>query len=698
MSTFYAYCRVADDIVDEPGPSEAEKRQQLLHLRSEIKSCYEGTPSTELGFELQEIIREYLIPPQPFFDLLDGVEMDLVKRRYATFEELSLYCYRVASAVGLVSIEIFGFSHPQSKEYAVALGMAFQLTNILRDVQHDLEKYDRIYLPQTELNAFGVTETDLRSGEISPAKARLFRLQHFRATHYFHKASRLLPPVDRPGFIAAELMTEVYYRLLNKIQKRDFNILSTPVRLNKLQKMWAVGVASKKGAAINRHPRPKPKHIAVWGAGFAGISAATHLVRAGHTVDLYESRSYLGGRAHSFTDVKTGLTFDNGQHIFMGCYHSCLELFDMLGITDKLALRDTMEVPFLSPGGRMERLKSSNLPAPFHLAGALLNYGELSWKDRFAIARLGLALRLGQKPAARQTVTEWFKQHGQTPNSIRSLWEPFCVAALNEPCQHASALLLYETLRRSLFGTKADAAIYISRVGLSELFQPELQLFLNATGSRLKLNEGIRSVQWDGTRISSFESSSQANIQADAYVSALPWMTLKTLLPEEEKLTRDLASIGSSPIISLHIICDCPITDEPFVGLLDSQLHWIFDRSAHLPESERQNFMYALVISAATPVMEMKQDEFVRFMWSEVNRFFPHTRSGQILRHIVYKSKDATFAARPETEAHRPGPRSPWKNLFLTGDWTRTGLPGTLEGAVWSGQEVVNAIDQAGMD
>ncbi len=694
MSTFYAFCRIADDIVDELGTSEVEKRQQINELRSEIKACYEGIPATELGFELKDIIHEYLIPPQPFFDLLDGVEMDLHKNRYETFEELTLYCYRVASAVGLVSIEIFGFTHAQSKDYAIALGMAFQLTNILRDVNVDLAKYDRIYLPQEELRTFGISEAELRSTEMTPAKQRLFRMQHFRATHYFHKAARLLPAGDRPNFIAAELMTEVYFRLLTKLEKNHFQQGTNTTRLNKVQKIIAVGVASKKGAAINSIHRPRPKKIAVWGAGFAGISAAVHLARAGHQVDLYESRPYLGGRAHSFTDVKTGLTFDTGQHIFMGCYQQCLDLFKILGITDKLAMQPDMEVPFLSPGSTLQKLKASNLPAPFNLLTALLNYGELSWMDRLAIARMGLVMKLGQKPQGKQTAQEWFAQHGQTQNSIRALWEPFCVAALNEPCQTASAVLLYETLRRSLFGSKSDAAIYTSKVGLSDLFNPETDAFLRSTGSRIFLNEGVRSVNFSPHFIDSFVSSSGAVIQADAYVSALPWMTLKSLLPPEERLTRDLAAIESAPIISLNIICDCEITTEPFIGLLDSPLHWIFDRSTHLKGTHEKGYMYALVVSAAGSLMDMKQEEFVKLMWSEINRFFPRTRSGTILRHILYKSKDATFAARPETETRRPSAKSPWKNLLLAGDWTQTGLPGTLEGAAWSGANVVEAVDR----
>jgi len=691
MSVFYAYCRVADDIVDDPQKSAAEKRSEIDYWRHEIRSCYEGTPDSPLGRELQETVRRYLIPPRPLLDLLDGVEMDITQNRYANFADVSLYCYRVASAVGLVSIEIFGYTNPLAKDYAVALGMAFQLTNILRDIRFDLDRYQRIYVPLEEMTAFGVSEADLLSDAPHPGKSRLLRLQSFRAEHYFMKAARLLPREDRANFIAAELMTEVYHRLLRKIQRHNFQILSKPVRLGKAEKILAVGKARRSGAALYGTPLSKPMKVAVWGGGFAGLSAALHLAHRGHEVELFEGKAYLGGRAHSFKDAHLGVTLDNGQHVFMGCYRACKELFNLLGISDKLVRQDGIEVPYLLPDGARSILKASPLPAPLHLTTGLIGFNALNWLDRAAILRFGTALRLGFHPSASETVEGWLKSLGQTDNAIRCLWEPFCIAALNEPVQSASAKLFARVVRDSLGGSREDSSIYLSRVGLSDLLMPEAELFLKSTGSKIHLNTAVREVLWDHDRVTGFITGSGSRITADCYVSALPSGALTALLPETSPLREKLRGIKTSPIISLHLLTDCPIVSDPFVGLLDSPVQWIFDRSEAW--KNKDGYLSAIVISAAYDLMELKTPELLARIWSEINKFFPATRHGKILHHVFYKSKDATFAAVPATEALRPETKSEWSNLYLAGDWVQTGLPATLEGAVLSGRQAAEALD-----
>ncbi len=200
---------------------------------------------------MAQIIRAYLIPPTPLEEILNGVEMDLTITRYPNFALLEQYCYRVASAVGLVSIDIFGCRHPRSRDYAVALGMAFQLTNILRDVKKDAS-FGRIYLPQDEMAAFGVSEADIVEDGWSENMRQLFRFQHHRARHYYAKALRLIAPPDRPKLIAAEIMREVYEGLLDEIERRNFDVVRAPVKLDKFAKMRplpARQVARKENAA-----------------------------------------------------------------------------------------------------------------------------------------------------------------------------------------------------------------------------------------------------------------------------------------------------------------------------------------------------------------------------------------------------------------------------------------------------------------
>ncbi|MDR0532999.1 MAG: hydroxysqualene dehydroxylase HpnE [Verrucomicrobiales bacterium] len=693
MTVFYAYCRIADDIVDDKSKSREQKLADINFWRKEIAACYDANlkPASALGNELLDIIRRYNIPQQPFLDLLDGVEMDIDKSRYANFEELSLYCYRVASAVGLVSIEIFQYTNPKAKEYAVALGMAFQLTNILRDVRFDFDKYQRIYVPQDEMAAFGVSEDVLFSETPHAGRESFLRMQAYRAEHYFQKAARLFPHADRANFVASELMTEVYYRLLQKIRKNGYRIPVVPIRLNKLQKLSAVRYANRKGAAINRTDLRPPQKVVVLGGGYAGLSAAFHLAVSGHQVELFEAKSYLGGRAHSFKDAHSGITLDNSQHAFFGCYDSCLEILDLLGVRHKLACQNGIEVPYLDRDGTRSSLKAANYPAPFHLLDGILGFKALTAQNCFEVVKLGVLLRFGFRPYSDENAGKWLRRLGQSANTIRCLWEPFCLAALNEGIGTANAKLLYQTISRCLLGSKQDSSIYMSKVGLSELFSPELDQFLKAVGSKIHVNKGVKEILFDNDKVNGIKLTNDEVITADLYVSAIPFSALRALLPQNSPLASQLNQIKTSPILSVHLETDCPITgNDPFVALLDSPVQWIFNRSEL--SAERKTHLHSLVISAAGQFIDMPNKELIDLLWAEINHYFPATKEGKILHQIVYKSRDATFASIPGIERFRPGAKTQWSNFFLAGDWTQTELPATIEGATLSGRNAAKTI------
>lgn len=691
MCSFYAFCRVVDDIVDSHDTSAEAKEKEIHAWRQEVRRCYEQQAMTPLGKELQKIIQTYLIPPTPLFDILDGVETDVHQSRYETFDDLYQYCYRVASAVGLVSIEIFGYSDPQARDYAVDLGLAFQLTNILRDVRYDLEEYDRVYLPQSELEEFGVKESDFLIEKSTVERDRLLHFQYHRAESYFHRAARLLPERDRENFVAAELMTEVYYRLLQKLYGKGFPFGIKPCRLNRLEKLVALKRAAT-GARINDQRSPR-KHIVVMGAGFAGMSAAYHLSRFGHQVELLESKQYVGGRAHSFLDAHTGVTLDNGQHIFMGCYYECMDLLKRLHVIDRLDRQTAVRVPFLNRERKPSLLDGSRWPFPFHMLGALLYYRELSLSDRLNMLRFGWGLILGPKPDESTTAKEWMDSLHQSERACLALWEPFCVAALNEPMKTASACLLWQVLRQSLFGSAEDGSIYVSQVGLSDLMMPELERSVQATGGAVHHGEGVHLLEFEDQQITKVRTTKGREITPDACVSALSWQALSSLLPEDQLLTRQAQQIQSSPIVAVHLLVDQLIHDQPFVGFLDSPVHWVFDRTRQLSGTEHEgNYLYSIVISAAYEMRAMKNDQLMKTIWDELVHHYPHLKSAQILHKVVYKSTDATFAARPETEKLRPKWKTPWDNLVLAGDWTQTGLPATLEGAVLSGSRAAHTF------
>ena len=692
MSVFYAFCRVVDDVADSTELPLEEKGRQLGEWRKEIRRAYLDQPLTPLGRELAQIIRTYLIAPTPLEEILNGMEMDMSIMRYPTFALLDQYCYRVASAVGLVSIDIFGCRHAQSRDYAVALGMAFQLTNILRDVKKDAS-FGRIYLPLDEMAAFGVTEIDILESRWSEKMRQLFRFQHHRARHYFAKAHRLMVPSDRPKLIAAEIMREVYEGLLNEIERRDFDVMSSPVKLSKLAKMRLF--MRGKAAAKRALPRPPaPKKVVVLGAGYAGLAAATELILRGHDVTLVEGRALLGGRAHSFVDTKSGQVLDNGQHILMGCYHETLALLGQLGVMDRLYSPPSLQVPFVSGKGRSSL--AATLPAPLHLLSALLGYGELSAADKFSAVKLAIRLRLGQSPAADETAETWLLRWKQTPNIIRALWDPLCVAALNEPVATGSAQLFATVIRRSFLGGADDSKILLSRVGLSELFAPEVRRLIEMCRGSIRLQAPVTGLRFESSALREIKLGDGSTLQPDAVVSTLPWHVLRAFLPGESKLAQACRKIQDAPIVSLHLWLDRPILCEPFVGLLDSPVHWVFSRDhIHGAEAGQSGHVITAVVSGARDLVEKSAAELEDLTMKELGRFLPEARDARVLHRMVYKARSATFAATPETEPLRPGANTDWSNFWLAGDWTDTGLPATIEGAIVSGCRAARAVDEA---
>jgi 15-cis-phytoene synthase len=241
MSALYAFCREVDDVADDESVPVENRRRQLAEWRADVRrACDGGSPQFPVNRELQPVIQEYHLCFEHFDDLIRGVEMDLDTKRYESYESLEVYCYRVASVVGLLSIEIFGYKNPACREYAVALGKALQLTNILRDVRTDAER-GRIYLPLSELARFGVREEEILRFERSERFCLLAASVAGRARHFYQSARELLPPEDRRAMVAAELMGSVYWRLLQKLERQQFDVFGpTPTRLNKGQKLLLI--------------------------------------------------------------------------------------------------------------------------------------------------------------------------------------------------------------------------------------------------------------------------------------------------------------------------------------------------------------------------------------------------------------------------------------------------------------------------
>lgn len=245
MNTVYAFCRETDDIVDEGSVDDNLKFERLRRWRIELEKSLNGHSDYHLINKLARTIQNFNIPLEPFFDLLKGMEMDLQQKRYVTFNDLQTYCYHVASTVGLMCIEIFGYRHHSAKDFAVNLGIALQLTNILRDVKKDAEK-GRIYLPKEDLEKFNYNESDIFNNTYNENFQKMMKYQVDRAKEYFNAATNCLNREDKKAMFAARAMQHIYYRMLNKIVEADYDVYNRTIRISKVKKVGiSLGVWAK---------------------------------------------------------------------------------------------------------------------------------------------------------------------------------------------------------------------------------------------------------------------------------------------------------------------------------------------------------------------------------------------------------------------------------------------------------------------
>lgn len=245
MNTVYAFCRQTDDIVDEGNDPDSLKYEKLRKWRNELEKSFSGKSEYLILNKLSSIIQKFNIPLEPFFELLKGMEMDLQKNRYLTFDDLQLYCYRVASTVGLMCVEIFGYKHNSTRDFAVNLGIALQLTNILRDIKKDAEA-GRIYLPQEDLKKFNYNESDILNQTYNSNFKEMMKYESDRAKEYFDKATRCLNLEDKSAMFAARAMQHIYYKVLGKIVDADYDVYNNNVNVSTFQKVGiSVGVWAK---------------------------------------------------------------------------------------------------------------------------------------------------------------------------------------------------------------------------------------------------------------------------------------------------------------------------------------------------------------------------------------------------------------------------------------------------------------------
>ena len=387
MCAVYAFMRYCDDIADDP--ERAGATSGACWRSGARRSTARPTGSTKTaGYcpAFHDTVRKFGIPLEYFHQLIDGASMDLSIERYETFDQLYDYCYKVASVVGLVCIHIFGFDSPEAKKYAEYCGIAFQLTNILRDLREDASM-GRVYLPEEDLWAFDYSADDLMHRVQRRAVPRLMRFEVDRARGYYNAALPLLQMVHgsgRPGLCA---MIEIYSGILEKIEKSHYDVFSSRISLSTSQEAIDRG---EDAAEVAPERRPAiPASVAVIGGGVAGLACACELVDAGCDVTLLEAANRLGGRARSFRDKETGELIDNCQHVILGCCEAAAGFLEKIGSLDQVEFADTIE--FVGTGGERLRIRASLAagsipPAPIDAADRLPARGREAGAGRAALA------------------------------------------------------------------------------------------------------------------------------------------------------------------------------------------------------------------------------------------------------------------------------------------------------------------------
>lgn len=428
------------------------------------------------------------------------------------------------------------------------------------------------------------------------------------------------------------------------------------------------------------------KKCLVIGGGLAGLSSAVYLSQKNINVTLFEASPKLGGRTYSIIDKKFNSIFDNGQHILMGCYYNTFDYLDKIGSLKNLEIQESLTVNFVSHGGGINKLAAPKYLYPLNLLWGIFNYKAISIKERFKIVDLILDVACCYEEDIQNIcVADWLKMKGQSDNAVKYFWEILVAGTMNTSLEKASALMFKGLLiRMFLDGTKA-ASIVLPKVGLSELFIDPAKKFLENNNSQVKISETVKKFTISRNRISSVITDKNSYSDFDSVVCAVPaFSVLKFEIDGEispgknsfEEIKKSIEQFEYSPILNIHLWLSENPFKEKFYGLLDSKIHWLFNHKNHI----------SITTSNAGLVVGNSNEEILNEYYSELEKYFPIFNRNLVVNSLVLKEKRATFIPNSESNTLREKIYSPFENLVLAGDWINTGLPATIEGAIYSGK------------
>jgi len=433
--------------------------------------------------------------------------------------------------------------------------------------------------------------------------------------------------------------------------------------------------------------------VAVIGGGLAGLSCAAALAERGFRVTVLESRLRLGGRAGSFTEPESGQLVDACQHVSMGCCTNLTHFFETVGVAGFLAPQPKLH--FVTPDGRRSVFKADPWPAPFHLGRALLGAHYLTPAEKLRVV-WGFAALLREKPDADPPLLDWLLSHRQTPRTIDRFWGVVLVSALNETVDRLGFKYARKVFVDGFLRHRDGFVVHVPTVPLGRLYGDELRGWFDRHGVEIRENAAVREVVAPMgrplNRVEHLTMRDGTTVNADWYVLAVPFERVAGLLPadllEREPYFGNVRNLSPSPITSVHLWFDRSVMTLPHAVVVDGLGHWVFNRG----EGSAGEFYLQVVISAVRSLREWGHDEIRRRIVAELGRLFPALGQAKLLRSKVVTEHTATFSAVPGVDQWRPSQASPVANLAVAGDWTATGWPATMEGAVRSGYLAAEVI------
>lgn len=446
------------------------------------------------------------------------------------------------------------------------------------------------------------------------------------------------------------------------------------------------------------------KPVVIAGAGISGLASGVFLSRRGIPVVVCEQKPFAGGRAYSFLDPRSRETVDNGQHVLIAGYDATMRFLEVIGTRHHVRVQRRPRFLFHHPDRGFRAITLPRLPPPFHLAAGILRSDLLTVMDRLRLLRAGIALlhpdRSPDHDIGPLTVQQWLDGAGQNRETSRSFWEPLAIAIMNEHCAAASALLFVRSLRKAFLSNWRSAAFAVPQVGLSRLFAEPAMQYIRDHGGRVVLGRGVARVLEERGGASGVCLEDGTVLEGRAVILAVPPYRLRDILPENPKVREYLAGVDHirfSPILSVHLwFAEDFMGHDDVVGIIGRRMQWIFNRRSITTASDGNSRKLAggyvcAVISAAQDFIGLGNGEIIALALEDLRTLYgaglPEPTSS-----LVVREKRATFSPSPATEVLRPCQRTLLPRLFLAGDWTATGFPATIEGAVVSAERCASLV------